>query len=67
MCLEDLRDIILNLAKYFLSNAGEFYPFGAVINKKDEIVPLGVQLENDHPKPHEVIEVLERVIISKLK
>ena len=67
MSLEELRNTILNQAKYFLLNAGEFYPFGAAINKKSEIVPLGVQLENDHPKSHEVIEVLERVIISKLK
>ena len=65
--IEKLRDVIINQAKYFLANAGEFYPFGAMIAKDGSITPLGVQLEDDHPHPQEVIEVLESAIIKKLK
>lgn len=61
-----LRDNIIDQAKYFLSNAGEFFPFGAYINRKDEIIPLGVYLENDNPNSPEVLELLRRAIDLKL-
>ena len=64
---EKLRDVIIDQAKYFLQNAGEFYPFGAMLSVAGSVVPIGVQMENDHPKPQEVIEILENTVIEKLK
>jgi hypothetical protein len=67
MDLEKLRDVIIDQAKYFLAKAAEFYPFGAMINREGEVVPLGIKLDNDHPQSQEVIEILEKAIIPKLK
>jgi hypothetical protein len=64
---EKLKNIIVEQAKFFLSEVGEFYPFGAMVNADGSIVPLGVQLENDYPNLMEVILVLEEAIIDKLK
>jgi len=66
MELERLKNVLIDQAKYFLANAGEFYPFGAVISTDGDIVPLGAQFENDRPTPQEVIGVLENSILRKL-
>lgn len=69
MEFDRLREAIINQAKHFLENAGEFYPFGGVINDTDEIVPLAAtpDPENDYPQPQEIIDLLEKAIIDKLK
>lgn len=67
MIVEKLREVILEQARFLQSRAGEFYPFGAFLTPDGRVVPLGVQLDNDHPQPQEVIKVLERVVVEKLK
>lgn len=61
-----IKDNIIAQAKYFLSDAGEFFPFGAYINHKDEIIPLAVYLENENPESSAVLELLQRAIDLKL-
>jgi hypothetical protein len=65
MKFEKLRDVIVDQAKHFLLEAGEFYPFGGVVNSDGNITPLGVYLENDRPSPQDVIGLLEKAIIAK--
>jgi hypothetical protein len=67
MNIDNLKNAIIDQAKYFLDHAGEFYPFGGVINNKDEIVPLAAATGDEHPQSQEVIDLLEKAIIEKLK
>jgi hypothetical protein len=64
--LEMLIRMLLEQAKLFQLEANEFYPFGGLINKSGDIVPLGVYMENDHPDSHEVIQLLEKAILEKI-
>ena len=64
---EKLKNYIIEQAKFFLAQAGEFYPFGAVIGSNGSVIPLGVQLEDDHPQSQVVIEILENAVIKKLR
>jgi hypothetical protein len=57
---------IIHQAKYFLSNAGEFFPFGVIVNDKNEIIPLGIPLGNN-PESKDVLAHLERTIELKLE
>jgi hypothetical protein len=61
-----LIDNIMDQARCFLTDGGEFYPFGSVIKPDRSIVPLGVYLENDHPDSTEVLQILEESIKSRL-
>jgi hypothetical protein len=64
--IKKIKDILFDQAKYFLLEAGEFYPFGTVLNQYHEIVPLGVYLDDEHPSPQTVIGVLEREVLEKI-
>jgi hypothetical protein len=57
-----LIDNIINQTRCFLVNAGEFYPFAAVIKPDRSIAPLGAYLENDQPESTEVLQILEESI-----
>jgi len=59
---KDLLKICTDQAKYFLSNAGEFFPFGLGLDQKKEFHPIGVYLENEHPSTLEVLNVLTQGI-----
>lgn len=58
--LEQLIDVVKQQAELFLLDAFEFYPFGSYISLENEIVPVGVSLENDFPTSAEVISSLEK-------
>ncbi|MBX2954510.1 MAG: hypothetical protein KF846_00035 [Cyclobacteriaceae bacterium] len=64
---EKVKNYVIEQAKFFLTKAGEFYPFGVVIRIGGELVPLGVHLDNDHPTSQEVIDVLENAIVKKMR
>jgi hypothetical protein len=67
MNIDNLKDVIIDQAKYFLDHAGEFYPFECVINNKNEIVPLAASTGDEYPQPQEVIDLLEKAITEKLR
>jgi hypothetical protein len=54
-----IMDIMLQQAGAFLEDAGEFYPFGAAITAENEIVTIGVKMDNEHPSSSEVLEQLD--------
>ena len=57
-----LIDNIKLQAKYFLEEAGEFYPFGACINSQNQLKPIGLFLENEFPTSQEVLSELIKAI-----
>lgn len=65
--LMKLKEILLHQAEYFLQQAREFFPFGAVINSDDSISPLGVYLEEDRPESLKVIDELYKGITYGFK
>ena len=65
--IELLKNGIIEQAKYFLQEVGEFYPFGLAINSKGEIVPVGVYFGEEHPDSVIVITELGKVLFNGLK
>jgi hypothetical protein len=57
---------VLFQAKHFLEHAGEFYPFGTIIDSDDEIRPLGLQMEEDFPKSSEMLRVLKNAVTERI-
>ena len=55
-----LTNNILSQARYFLTEAGEFYPFGAAINMRQELRPVGFYMEEEYPEANEVLKLLEQ-------
>ena len=53
-----LTDNIKSQAEYFLTDAQEFYPFGASINYRNEVIPVSVYFGEDHPDSNDVIAQL---------
>ena len=53
-------------AKYFLEDAGEFYPFGAALDLQNKIKPLSVYLNEEFPTSEMVFKELEIAIKKKL-
>ena len=64
---ELLIDNVLFQAKTFLADAGEFFPFGSVIDRDGNLKPVGIYFGDDHPQSTEVLERLEKVIIEGVK
>lgn len=56
--MKEVKNYIFNQARFFLQEANEFYPFGVYQNLSDEIVPIGVFLNDDHPSSQEVLSSL---------
>ena len=44
-----LVDSILQQAKYFLEQAGEFYPFASIIDKENNLRPVSLHSEEEYP------------------
>lgn len=63
---EDLIQLIKNQVQTFLLNAGEFYPFGTCMDIDDQLVPVGIYLEDDHPSSLELIDMLEADFHEKI-
>jgi hypothetical protein len=60
--IKALTDSVLSQAIFFLNEADEFYPFGSVINKDQEIKPVGIYFGDEHPDATEVLNRLEAAI-----
>jgi hypothetical protein len=65
--VEKLTKMIEEQAQLFLLDAGEFYPFGSCINKKDQLKPIGVYFDVENPSSSEVIAVLEMNIRDRIQ
>jgi hypothetical protein len=57
-----LKNNIIAQANYFLKKAGEFYPFGAAINKNYDLSPIGIYFGEEFPSSLDVLTHLEEVI-----
>ena len=60
--MNKLTNSILSQAKYFLDDAGEFYPFATVIDGNKNIKPVGIYFGKENPDPTEVLKRLEDTI-----
>ena len=58
--IEKLITAIKEQVQIFLLDAGEFYPFGTCIDKKNQIRPVSAYLNNDFPSSLELISMLEK-------
>ena len=54
-------------AKTFLLEMGEFWPFGGVITTQGAITPLAAYPGGEYPEAAEVITLLEKGIIDKFE
>jgi hypothetical protein len=59
---ELLANNILSQAAYYLGEADEFYPFGAVIDENNNIKPVSIYWGEEHPKSSDVLLKLEDAI-----
>ncbi len=57
-----LKKNIVEQTKYYLENTGEFYPFGAIIDKTEILRPIGVYFGKENPDSIEVLNHLEEGI-----
>lgn len=64
---EELINVIIGQAKYFLNQADEFYPFGAIIDNTGLIKPVSIYWGEDFPNSIEVLNNLENSIRSGIK
>lgn len=64
--IEVLKKNILDQATYFLEEADEFFPFGATIDKNDNLKPVGISLEEDDPNAIEVLKKLETALTERI-
>ncbi len=59
---EVLKKNILDQARYYLANANEFFPFGAAIDKNNDIKPIGIHFGEEHPIAIDVLKKLEKAL-----
>lgn len=64
---EELITTIIAQAKYFLNQADEFYPFGAIIDNTGLIKPISIYWGEDFPNSAEVLNQLESSIKAGIK
>ena len=64
---QQLLDSLIGQAKYFLEEAGEFYPYGSVLDVDMQVRPVGFYSENEYPESNEVLKQLETAIKDGLK
>ncbi|PWV56222.1 hypothetical protein [Chitinophaga sp. S165] len=60
--IDSLRKLIIDQATAFLKEAGEFYPFGAAMDKNDELRPIGIYWGEEHPDSKEMIDRLSEAL-----
>ena len=63
---DQLMDHILHYAKHFLTEADEFYPFGAVIQHDGRLRSVGISMEEEHPNCKVVLTELESALKEAL-
>jgi hypothetical protein len=54
-------------ATAFLNDAQEFYPFGSIIDKDGEIIPVGFYDEREFLPSKEIIEILEKELLKSIQ
>lgn len=54
-----LRDNIIQQAEFYLKDAGEFYPYGAAIDKNEQIQYISAYVEEEFPASQPLIDILE--------
>ena len=57
-----LKDNIIYQAENYLREFGEFFPFGACIEKSGELKPISVYFGDERPKSMEVLNNLEAAL-----
>jgi hypothetical protein len=60
--IEMLNANIILQARYFLEAADEFFPFGCSLSPANELRPMGVYFDEEHPSSVDVITELEKAI-----
>lgn len=65
--LELVRDFSIDQAKFYLEASKEFYPFGTVLKHDGTLNPVGIDLGGDYPDINEMIKVMEKSIIQRIK
>lgn len=65
--LELVRDFSIDQAKFYLEASKEFYPFGTVLKPDGTLNPVGIDLGGDYPDINEMIKVMEKSIIQRIK
>jgi len=55
---DKLLNALLPFAQQMLAKRGEFYPFGAFLNEKGEVVLLAAYEGNEHPPSDELIDLI---------
>ncbi len=64
--MNSLEYLTLQQAEKFLEDAGEFYPFGTVLDKKGNAVPVGFY-DDKIKDPQKITEILKKYFIKDLK
>jgi len=64
---ELLKNNILAQTKYYLEDANEFFPFGAVIDKNDRLKPISIYSEKDIPDSQVLHDQLKVALKKGLK
>lgn len=64
--MQKIKENIIRQARYYLENMGEFYPFGAIIDRQNNIKPLGVYFGEENPTSQLVIAHLEKAITERV-
>jgi hypothetical protein len=65
--LHELLAYCMDFAQTKLRDSGEFYPFGAVLSPDGEVLAVGVDDGNEHPKAQEIYHLLTRAFVSEAK
>ena len=65
------KQILINAikenAKYFLDEAGEFFPFAVCVNDEDQFVPIYLDDEEEFPDDESMIEELKFCITKAIE
>ncbi|MCR5889979.1 hypothetical protein LRS06_19825 [Hymenobacter sp. J193] len=64
--IEAVKNMVVQQAKHFLTEAGEFYPFGAVQKADGTLVPVVAGAAEDLPESQPLLELLEQSIRHQL-
>ena len=65
--VKSIKENIILQAKIFLNEAKEFYPFGAVIDAKGDLKPVGIFFGEEHPDSGQVIDRLGAALYEGLE
>jgi hypothetical protein len=61
---DQLIQVTLAQAKYFLGEANEFFPFATIIDRDYEIKPTGIYFGEEYPSSVSVLQALEKNLLD---